>query len=67
MKDILEFLDGGGGYIFEYEKDYSFESWSYEVVGEGVLGGVEGLGNIGVSLMGWWSSEVLWEKGILLE
>lgn len=40
LKDILDFFHAGRAYIFEYEKDYTFQTCTYEVVAEGgVTGG----------------------------
>ena len=46
LKDILDFFHAGRAYIFEYEKDYTFQTCTYEVVAEGVLPAVEAFRNI---------------------
>lgn len=57
----------GRAYIFEYEKDYTFQTCTYEVVAEGVLPAVEAFRNIPVTFMPWWTTQVLSQKPILFE
>ena len=67
LKDILDFFHAGRAYIFEYEKDYTFQTCTYEVVAEGVLPAVEAFRNIPVTFMPWWTTQVLSQKPILFE
>lgn len=67
LKDILDFFHAGRAYIFEYEKDYTFQTCTYEVVAEGVLPAVEAFRNIPVTFMLWWTTQVLSQKPILFE
>ena len=67
LKDILDFFHTGRAYIFEYEKDYTFQTCTYEVVAEGVLPAVEAFRNIPVTFMPWWTTQVLSQKPILFE
>lgn len=67
LKDILDFFHAGRAYIFEYEKDYTFQTCTYEVVAEGVLSAVEAFRNIPVTFMPWWTTQVLSQKPILFE
>ncbi|MEE0591835.1 MAG: ATP-binding protein [Bacteroides stercoris] len=67
LKDILDFFHAGRAYIFEYEKDYTFQTYTYEVVAEGVLPAVEAFRNIPVTFMPWWTTQVLSQKPILFE
>lgn len=67
LKDILDFFHAGRAYIFEYEKDYTFQTCTYEVVAEGVLPAVEVFRNIPVTFMPWWTTQVLSQKPILFE
>ena len=67
LKDILDFFHAGRAYIFEYEKDYTFQTCTYEVVAEGVLPAVEAFRNISVTFMPWWTTQVLSQKPILFE
>ena len=67
LKDILDFFHAGRTYIFEYEKDYTFQTCTYEVVAEGVLPAVEAFRNIPVTFMPWWTTQVLSQKPILFE
>mgnify|MGYP000467702466 CR=1 FL=1 len=53
--------------LFEYEKDYTFQTCTYEVVAEGVLPAVEAFRNIPVTFMPWWTTQVLSQKPILFE
>jgi len=63
----LDFFHAGRAYIFEYEKDYTFQTCTYEVVAEGVLPAVEAFRNIPVTFMPWWTTQVLSQKPILFE
>ena len=67
LKDILDFFHAGRAYIFEYEKDYTFQTCTYEVVAEGVLPAVEAFRNRPVTFMPWWTTQVLSQKPILFE
>ena len=67
LKDILDFFHAGRAYIFEYEKDYTFQTCTYEVVAEGVLPAVAAFRNIPVTFMPWWTTQVLSQKPILFE
>ena len=67
LKDILDFFHAGRAYIFEYEKDYTFQTCTYEVVAEGLLPAVEAFRNIPVTFMPWWTTQVLSQKPILFE
>ena len=67
LKDILDFFHAGRAYIFEYEKDYTFQTCTYEVVAEGVLPAVEAFRNIPVTFMPWCTTQVLSQKPILFE
>ena len=67
LKDLLDFFHAGRAYIFEYEKDYTFQTCTYEVVAEGVLPAVEAFRNIPVTFMPWWTTQVLSQKPILFE
>ena len=67
LKDILDFFHAGRAYIFEYEKDYTFQTCTYAVVAEGVLPAVEAFRNIPVTFMPWWTTQVLSQKPILFE
>ena len=67
LKDILDFFHAGRAYIFEYEKDYTFQTCTYEVVAEGVLPAVEAFRTIPVTFMPWWTTQVLSQKPILFE
>ena len=67
LKDILDFFHAGRAYIFEYEKDYTFQTCTYEVVAEGVLPAGEAIRNIPVTFMPWWTTQVLSQKPILFE
>ena len=67
LKDILDFFHAGRAYIFEYEKDYTFQTCTYEVVAEEVLPAVEAFRNIPVTFMPWWTTQVLSQKPILFE
>ena len=63
----MDFFHAGRAYIFEYEKDYTFQTCTYEVVAEGVLPAVEAFRNIPVTFMPWWTTQVLSQKPILFE
>ena len=52
---------------FINEKDYTFQTCTYEVVAEGVLPAVEAFRNIPVTFMPWWTTQVLSQKPILFE
>ena len=49
------------------QKDYTFQTCTYEVVAEGVLPAVEAFRNIPVTFMPWWTTQVLSQKPILFE
>ena len=67
LKDILNLYNGKGRvYIFEYNKEHTYRSCTYEVVSEGMSTEKQCWQDIPVDRSEWWNQQILSGKAIVL-
>lgn len=66
LNDILQFFQGGRVYIFEYDKEYQYQSCAFEVVAEGVNPEKDTLQHILTDSLPWWTARVMNGDSVVL-
>ncbi len=66
LQDILSLYQGGRVYIFEYDKDVTYHTCTYEVVAPGVEPEKDNLQKIPIISSRWWTRQIVSGKPIVL-